>query len=110
MKILSKKKCDEILKNLIENEEFQAEHGLNDMDAQTKATANRAMIAFMVGGVKGMHKILDTAWNYMPNGRKQKVENKCGVGYTLHVEEEPRTLKTVPLDWEDWIFNDKDYQ
>lgn len=110
MKILSKKKCDEILKRIVANEIIQTKCGLNDIKAETKATENRAMTAFMVGGVRGMHKILNTAWNYKCPMEEQKIKNKRDVGYTRHVDEEPRTLKTVPLDWEDWIFNDKNYQ
>lgn len=76
MKILSKKKCDEILKMILANEIIQAECGLNDIKAETKATENRALIAFMVGGARGMNKILDTAWNYMPDSWEQKNENE----------------------------------
>lgn len=53
MKILSKKKCDEILKRIVANEIIQIEYGLRDIEAETKATENRAEIAFIVGGIKG---------------------------------------------------------
>lgn len=60
MKILSKKKCEEILKRITANEIIQIESGLNDVDFITKATENRAEIAYIVGGVKGMNKIQNT--------------------------------------------------
>ena len=47
MKILSKKKCEEILKRITANEIIQTEYGLHDMEAETKATENRAEIAFL---------------------------------------------------------------
>ena len=60
MKFLSKKKCDEILKRITANEIIQVEYGLHDMEAETKATENRAEIAFIVGGINGMNKMQNT--------------------------------------------------
>lgn len=60
MKILSKKKCDEILKRIVANEIIQIEYGLRDIEAETKATENRADIAYLVGGIKGMNKVQNT--------------------------------------------------
>lgn len=60
MKVLSKKKCDEILKRIVANEIIQIEHGLRDIEAETKATENRADIAYLVGGIKGMNKVQNT--------------------------------------------------
>jgi hypothetical protein len=60
MKILSKKKCEEILKRITANEIIQTEYGLHDMEAEAKATENRAEIAYIVGGIKGMNKIQNT--------------------------------------------------
>ena len=60
MKILSKKKCEEVLKRLAANEIIQLEYGLHDIDAETKATENRAEIAYIVGGIEGMNKIQNT--------------------------------------------------
>lgn len=60
MKVLSKKKCDEILKKIVANEIIQIEHGLRDIEAETKATENRADIAYLVGGIKGMNKVQNT--------------------------------------------------
>lgn len=60
MKILSKKKCEEILKRITANEIIQIEYGLHDMEAETKATENGAEIAFIVGGIKGMNKVQNT--------------------------------------------------
>ena len=57
MKILSKKKCEEILKRITANEIIQTEYGLRNMEAETKATENRAEIAFIVGDIKGMNKV-----------------------------------------------------
>ena len=61
MKILSKKKCEEVLKRITANEIIQAAYGLHDMEAETKATGNRAEIAFIVGGIKGMNKVQNTS-------------------------------------------------
>ena len=36
MKILSKKKCEEILKRITATEIIQTEYGLHDMEAKTK--------------------------------------------------------------------------
>lgn len=44
MKILTKKKCEEILKRITANEIIQVEYGLHDMEAETKATENRRLI------------------------------------------------------------------
>ena len=60
MKILSKKKCEEILKRITANEIIQIEYGLHDMEAETKTTENRAEIAFIVGGINGMNKVQNT--------------------------------------------------
>lgn len=60
MKIITKKKADEILKRITANEIVQIEYGLHDMEAETKATENRAEIAFIVGGIKGMDKVQNT--------------------------------------------------
>lgn len=86
MKILSKKECDEILMMLLANEIIQAECGLNDIKSETKATENRAMIAFMVGGARGMNEILNTAWNYKSLKKEQKVKNERDIEYTRHVK------------------------
>lgn len=59
-KILGKKKREEILKRLTANEIIQIESGLTDVDFITKATENRAEIAYIVGGVKGINKIQNT--------------------------------------------------
>lgn len=56
LKILSKKKCDEILKRIVANEIIAIECDGNDVEAQTKAIENRADIVFIVGGIKGMEK------------------------------------------------------
>lgn len=60
MKIITKKKADEILKRITANEIIQVEYGLHDIEAETRATENRAEIAFIVGGFKGMNKVQNT--------------------------------------------------
>lgn len=58
MKILTKKQCDEILKRICANEIIQTECSVfDDVEAETKMIENRAEIAYIVGGVKGMDKI-----------------------------------------------------
>ena len=71
MKILSKKKCDEILKMIAENEILAIEYDGNDVEAQTKATENRAEIAFLAGGIKGMTKVQNTVklWGKKRNSK-----------------------------------------
>lgn len=59
-KILTRKKCEEILKRITANEIIQIEYGSHDVEAETKATENRAEIAYIVGGIKGMNKIQNT--------------------------------------------------
>lgn len=63
MKILSKKKCDEILKRITANE-IIAIYSSDDIEAQEKAIENRAEIAFIVGGIKGMTKVQNTVKNW----------------------------------------------
>ena len=62
MKILTKKKCDEILKRITANEIIHIElHcGMHDMEAATKMIENRAEIAYIVGGIKGIDKVQNT--------------------------------------------------
>lgn len=60
MKILSKKKCEEILKIITANEIIQTEYGLHDIEAEAEATENRAEIAYIVGGINGMNKVQNT--------------------------------------------------
>lgn len=70
MKILTKKKCDEILKRITANEIIYIELmcGLHDMEAETKMIENRAEIAYIVGGIKGVTKVQNTL--------KQRYERK----------------------------------
>ena len=61
MKILTKKQCDEILKRICANEIIQMECSIfSDVEAETKMVENRAEIAHIIGGVKGMDKIRAT--------------------------------------------------
>lgn len=69
MKILSKKKCDEILKRITANEVISNNYDRHDIEAQAKATENRVEIAFLVGGIKGLHKVQNTvkSWGKQTN-------------------------------------------
>ncbi len=61
MKILTKKQCDEILKRICANEIIQMECSIfSDIEAETKMIENRAEIASIVGGAKGMNKVSAT--------------------------------------------------
>lgn len=59
MKIITKKKADEILKRLTANEIIAIEC-IKDVDAHTQFVENNADIAYEVGGIKGMTKIQNT--------------------------------------------------
>ena len=59
MKILTKKKADEILKRITANEIIGIEY-IDDIGAHTKFSENNADSAFEVGGVKGMVKVQNT--------------------------------------------------
>lgn len=61
MKILTKKQCDEILERICANEIIQTECSVcDDIEAETKMVENRAEIAYIVGGTKGMNKVRAT--------------------------------------------------
>lgn len=61
MKILTKKQCDDILKRICANEIIQMECSIfSDIEAETKMIENRAEIAYIVGGAKGMNKVRST--------------------------------------------------
>lgn len=61
MKILTKKQCDEILRRICANEIIQMECSIfSDIEAETKMIENRAEIASIVGGAKGMNKVRAT--------------------------------------------------
>lgn len=59
MKIITKKKADEILKRLTANEIIGIEC-IKDVDAHTQFVENNADIVYEVGGIKGMMKIQNT--------------------------------------------------
>ena len=59
MRIITKKKADEILKRITANEIIGIEY-INDIEAHTKFCENNADIAFIIGGVKGMEKVRNT--------------------------------------------------
>ena len=59
MKIITKKKADEILKRIIANEIIGIEY-IEDIDAHTKFSENNADIAFEIGGMEGMTKVQNT--------------------------------------------------
>ena len=70
MKILTKKKADEILKRIIANEIIGIEY-IDNIDAYTKLSKNNANIAFEVGGIKGMVKVQNTL--------KRRYQNEQGI-------------------------------
>ena len=59
MKIITKKKADEILKRITANEIIDIEY-IKDIEAYTKLSENNTDIAFEIGGIKGMTKIQNT--------------------------------------------------
>ena len=59
MKIITKKKADEILKRITANEIICIEY-IKDIEAYTKLSENNTDIAFEIGGAKGMIKIQNT--------------------------------------------------
>ena len=59
MKIITKKKANEILKRITANEIISIEY-IKDIEAYTKLSENNADIAFEIGGIKGMTKIQNT--------------------------------------------------
>ena len=59
MKIITKKKADEILKRITANEIIGIEY-IDNIDAHTKFSENNADIAFEGGGIKGMVKVQNT--------------------------------------------------
>ena len=59
MKIITKKKADEILKRITANEIIGIEC-MDDIEAYTKFSENNVDIAFEIGGIKGMTKIQNT--------------------------------------------------
>ena len=60
MKIITKKKADEILKRITANEIIGIEC-IEDIEAHTKFIENNANIVFEVGGIKGLVKVLNTS-------------------------------------------------
>lgn len=62
MKILTKKKQDEILKRLVANNIIYLE-GNGDAECIEKFADNGAEIAFLVGGIKGAEKMFNTVHN-----------------------------------------------
>lgn len=59
MKILTKKKIDEILKRITANEIIGIEC-IEDVELHNKFIENNADIAFYVGGINGMVKVQNT--------------------------------------------------
>ena len=59
MKIITKKKADEILKRITANEIIGIEY-IKDIEGYTKLSENNTDIAFEIGGIKGMTKIQNT--------------------------------------------------
>lgn len=59
MKIITKKKADEILKRITANEIIGIEC-IEDIEAHTKFIENNANIVYEVGGIKGIVKVQNT--------------------------------------------------
>ena len=59
MKIITKKKADEILKRITANEIIGIEY-MKDIESYAKFCENNAYIAFEVGGIKGIMKVQNT--------------------------------------------------
>ena len=60
MKILTKRQVDEILKRLAANAVISIECSKVDPEAMGKIAENRAEIAYIVGGIKGIEKVKNT--------------------------------------------------
>ena len=60
MKVLSKKKCDEILKRIAANEIIRIESGVVLEEAQEQVIENNVEIVYIVGGIKGLQKVINT--------------------------------------------------
>lgn len=61
MKILTKKKVDEILKRIAENE-ILASESIMDIKAYDKVVENNAEMAFLIGGLNGINKVRYTLY------------------------------------------------
>ena len=70
MKIITKKKVDEILKRITANEIIGIEY-IKDIEAHTKFSENNVDIALEIGGIKGMTKIQNTL--------KRRYQNKQSI-------------------------------
>ena len=70
MKIITKKKVNEILKRIAANEIIGIEY-INNIETHTKLSENNADIAFEIGGIKGMTKIQNTL--------KRRYQNKQSI-------------------------------
>lgn len=71
MKILTKKKADEILKRITANEIIGIEY-MDDIEAHTKLSENNADIAFEIVGIKGMTKIQNTLKRRYQNEKSEQ--------------------------------------
>lgn len=59
MKIITKKKADEILKRITANEIIGIEY-IEDIEAHTKFIGNNADTALEIGGIEGLTKVQNT--------------------------------------------------
>lgn len=71
MKIITKKKADEILKRITANEIIGIEY-IEDIEAHAKFCENNAYIAFEIGGIKGMTKIQNTLKRRYQNEKSEQ--------------------------------------
>ena len=75
MKIITKKKADEILKRITANEIIGIEY-INDIEAHTKFSGNNADIALEIGGIEGMTKVQNALDQRYQSWLRRKIQNK----------------------------------
>lgn len=73
MKILTKKKQDEILKMLSANH-IIVNHSTMDTEHYCKFIENTADLAFLVGGIEGMLKVQNTVKNWHKAGEQHEID------------------------------------
>lgn len=63
MKILTKKKVDEILKRITENEIIGIDY-IKDMESFEKHCDNNSEVVYLVGGISGLNKVKNMLERY----------------------------------------------
>lgn len=64
MKILTRKQVDEILKRVVANEIMAMEY-IHNKDVISQTVDNNLEIIKLVGGIKGLGKVINTLENYI---------------------------------------------